>query len=139
YSRYKSFPPFEGMDLPSVHQLTSVANFGIIILATVLLAFLFGASWLRPLFHKISGGKIKLSNNGNTENASEKWKRWLSKLPVVDKMKPVRLFLAGWFLLLVLMGGLAALSGFNSSTCRHIAIALVVCYFLFLYLSYRYS
>jgi hypothetical protein len=40
YWRYKSFPPYEGMDLPSWQQLTSFSNFGIIVFASVLLGLI---------------------------------------------------------------------------------------------------
>ena len=47
YWRYKSFPPYEGMDLPSQQQLQSFSNFGIIIFATVLLGLIFGYSFIK--------------------------------------------------------------------------------------------
>lgn len=47
YWRYKSFPPYEGMDLPSQQQLQSFSNFGIIIFATILLALIFGFNFLK--------------------------------------------------------------------------------------------
>ena len=42
YWRYKSFPPYEGMDLPSQQQLLSFSNFGIILFACLLLALILG-------------------------------------------------------------------------------------------------
>jgi hypothetical protein len=47
YWRYKSFPPYEGMDLPSWQQLTSFSNFGIIVVASVLLGLIFGFPAIR--------------------------------------------------------------------------------------------
>ena len=51
YWRYKSFPPYEGMDLPSQQQLQSFSNFGIILFATVLLALIFGYRFLKYVIH----------------------------------------------------------------------------------------
>ncbi|MBK6828355.1 MAG: hypothetical protein IPG86_16520 [Chitinophagaceae bacterium] len=53
YWRYKSFPPFEGLDLPSVQQLNSLWNFAIIVIATLLLGLVFGSGLLQFLFRKI--------------------------------------------------------------------------------------
>ncbi len=47
YWRYKSFPPYEGMDLPSIQQLNSPWNFLIIVIATILLALVFGSGFIR--------------------------------------------------------------------------------------------
>src|SRR3990170_3778870 len=56
YWRYKSFPPYEGMDLPSQHQLQSFSNFGIIIFATIVLALVFGFSCLKHGYTRIRMG-----------------------------------------------------------------------------------
>lgn len=134
YWRYKSFPPYEGLDLPSVQQLESAWNFGIILGATILLGLLFG--W--GVFKAIGSGrtyKRKLSLFDFSSAASN----LMHGLPIIHKWKPVAVFLLGWFVLLAIMGGYAAATGFDSSTCRHVAIALVVLYFLFLHTSYRFS
>ncbi|MBK5270690.1 MAG: hypothetical protein JJE22_06720, partial [Bacteroidia bacterium] len=62
YWRYKSFPPYEGMDLPSQQQLQGFWNFGIIILATILLAVIFGFSFLKYLYRFIAKQSATLLN-----------------------------------------------------------------------------
>ncbi|MGK2863719.1 MAG: hypothetical protein ACSLE0_17435, partial [Chitinophagaceae bacterium] len=47
YWRYKSFPPYEGMDHPAQQQLESFSNFGIIIFATISMALIFGFPFLK--------------------------------------------------------------------------------------------
>src|SRR5436190_15270112 len=50
YWRYKSFPPYDGLDLPSQQQLQSFWNFGIILFATIALAIIFGFGLLKYLY-----------------------------------------------------------------------------------------
>ena len=53
YWRYKSFPPYEGMDLPSQQQLLSFSNFGIILFACILLALVLGFPVIKYVYHSL--------------------------------------------------------------------------------------
>src|SRR6185295_5162005 len=68
--RYKSFPPYEGMDLPSQQQLSSFWNFGIIIFATVILALLFGFGFIRYAWTFIRQ-QVSKNNNGFSKSRTE--------------------------------------------------------------------
>ena len=146
YWRYKSFPPYEGMDLPSQQQLMSAGNFFIIIAATVLLALLFGSSAirygyiaLRRRVARISGryyhGAYHVYDGDEQLPAERRLNQLLGKVPVSGKT----IFFTGWAALLIAGGTLAAASGFDPGTCRHLAIGLVLAYFIFLFISYRHS
>ncbi|MEI9910874.1 MAG: hypothetical protein WDO71_15105 [Bacteroidota bacterium] len=72
YWRYKSFPPFEGMDIPSQQQLLSFWNFGIIIFAIIILAVFFGFGFLKyawSFIRKKASGIMKTSG-GKHNNAA---------------------------------------------------------------------
>src|SRR5258705_4518496 len=62
YWRYKSFPPYEAMDLPSVQQLNSFWNFGIILLTGAMLAIVFGWGFIKYSAAFISRKKAFLFN-----------------------------------------------------------------------------
>ena len=48
-------------------------------------------------------------------------------------------FFVSWLFLLVITGSIAAIRNFDPGVCRHLAIAGVLFYFIFLFLSYRHS
>lgn len=145
YWRYKSFPPYEGLDLPSLQQLNSFWNFGIIILATLLLGVLFGFSVFKYLY-KQSGRMVsrlldrapagrnisKSSISAIAENISDG--------TFLDRLRSAKLFFfASWILILAAGGAFAAIKNFDPATCRHLAIILVLIYFAYVYLSCRFS
>jgi len=136
YWRYKSFPPYEGMDLPSLQQLNSFWNFGIILLATFCLSIVFGYGLLSRVIKGIAGKSGK-------RTVSLSVKGW-NKIPGFYKSRVQRLgarntFLLLWLLTLLISAGAAFASGFNPGICRHLAIGLVIAYFIFSLYSYRYS
>ncbi|MBL7740770.1 MAG: hypothetical protein JNK14_16240 [Chitinophagaceae bacterium] len=139
YWRYKSFPPYEGMDLPSQQQLLSFWNFGVIVAATVGLALVLGSGFLKYLLsfirNKVSPGYRPDSAVVSIENTSN----YFSNLPVVKRYGSKALFFISWLLILAGGGGMAFLRHFDPGTCRHLAIALTVLYFVFLFISYRHS
>jgi len=145
YWRYKSFPPYEGLDLPSQQQLNSFSNFGIILFTTIALAIIFGFSFLRYLcvaVRKRSAALLKRSYQSNDNNqliSEEKIAHSITGNRIVRKSGlRVTYFIPGYWIL-VGGGAFAALNHFDPTTCRHLAIALVLLYFVFLYISYRHS
>jgi hypothetical protein len=128
YWRYKSFPPYEGMDMPSLQQLNSFWNFGIIIAVTVCLALLLAGS----LF--ISGDSL----------IAKKLHRIVQPVAIRNrsvfmKLSPKTWFFSAWLLVLAVAGFIAAFNHFDSGVSRHLSIILVLLYFLFVYISYRHS
>ncbi|MEI9910875.1 MAG: hypothetical protein WDO71_15110 [Bacteroidota bacterium] len=51
--------------------------------------------------------------------------------------KPV--FFASWVLILIAAAGLAFARHFDPGTCRHLAIGLMIIYFLYVFIAYRHS
>lgn len=146
YWRYKSFPPYEGMDLPSAQQLNSFWNFGIILIVTVALAIIFGFSFLKYLYiavRKRSASLLKQSYNGHFEKTAliteEKVTGIINNVSLIKKRGARVTFFISWLIVLIAGGGFAAFNNFNPSTCRHLAIVLVLVYFLFTYISYKHS
>ncbi|MEI9809048.1 MAG: hypothetical protein WDO16_14970 [Bacteroidota bacterium] len=144
YWRYKSFPPYEGMDLPSQQQLQSFWNFGIIIFTTIILAILFGFGFvkyaglfIRRSFSRISGRiyRPRIVRDG----VWEKMKDHLIRLSIIKRYGSKTIFFISWLLILIAGGGLAYISHFDPGTCRHLAIGLTVAYFVYVFISYRYS
>lgn len=146
YWRYKSFPPYEELDLPSVQQLNSAWNFGIILGATVLLALLFGfrsitvmynrfGKWLGNWFHF----SFRSLPDDILKNAGAQAEQAVAKWPLSRKNGGRFLFYGSWILVLAAGGAYAALEHFDPTTCRHLAIVLVMIYFGFIYISYRHS
>lgn len=144
YWRYKSFPPYENLDLPSLQQLNSPWNFGIIIFATFLLGILFGADLIRHLV-RCAAGVInatggKLPRRGESES-SRRVQKWIH--PVLERIKEQpnarKIFWGGWIFLLIVAAILATVTNYNPALCRHMAIALILCYFLFTRVSYSFS
>lgn len=137
YWRYKTFPPYEGMDLPSQQQLDSFGNFGVIIGATIVLAIIFGFPLGRHLLSKpgrknsVSPGMFKLVS----ENMAKRYEQ--SRL--VERFGSKAVFFGAWISILIGAAGIAWIRNFDPGTCRHLAIFLVIAYFFFIYLSYRHS
>lgn len=146
YWRYKSFPPYEGLDLPSAQQLNSFWNFGIIIFAGLTLAVIFGFSFLRYLYVSIRKRLASLLNqpyreNFNAENLiqEERISTVIGNNLLVKKRGVKAMFFLSWMVILIAGGGFAAFNNFDPTTCRHLAIVLTLFYFLFIYISYKYS
>lgn len=137
YWRYKSFPPYEGLDLPSQQQLLSIGNFAIILAATILLALFLGSGLLVQLLQWIS----RRTRNNSLVTWPARISERLSAIrqKMYRKADPRIWFFGSWMLLLAASGGFAAINNFDAGVCRHIAIALVVVYFIYLQQSYRYS
>jgi hypothetical protein len=138
YWRYKTFPPYEGMDLPSQQQLNSIWNFAVILLATIVLALIFGL----PLFKKLVSRFNKRLNPGLATGSSSLFERLegrVSQTPLMRRYGSKVIFFAAWILILFAAAGFAAFRNFDPGTCRHLAIFLVISYFLFVYTSYRHS
>jgi hypothetical protein len=146
YWRYKSFPPYEGMDLPSVQQLNSIWNFGIIILAAIILAVIFGFDFLKFIYDFV-GKKLALffhrsyreRNPGKDYLSEENISTTIQRFPLIKKGGPRLVFFLAWVIVLVTGGGFAALNNFDPSTCRHLAIVLMLIYFVFIFISYKHS
>ncbi|MCB9056290.1 MAG: hypothetical protein H6549_10560 [Chitinophagales bacterium] len=145
YWRYKTFPPYEDLDLPSLQQLNSFWNFGIIIIATVLLAVVLGYSAIQSILIKIGGYTASLIKVTGIRfqykgcSISKGTQKFFAGFERIIKNNSVIHFLLVWFAILILAGGYAALRDFDITASRHLAIILILLYFLFLYLSYRFS
>ena len=146
YWRYKSFPPYEGMDLPSVQQLNSFWNFGIILFVTIILAIIFGFGFLKYFYVAVrrrSASIFKQSYNESSGNnvfvSEEKVANTINRTSLVKKRGIKLVFFLSWLLILLAAGGFAAFNNFDPTTCRHLAIALVLLYFVFIYISYKHS
>ncbi|MBL7743958.1 MAG: hypothetical protein JNN00_10835, partial [Chitinophagaceae bacterium] len=137
YWRYKSFPPYEGMDFPSQQQLSSFWNFGIIILVTVALAIVLGFGFIKYAWSFIRKktspgylpGDVTAGNKGN----------YFSDFTLIKRYSSKAVFFSGWLLILTAGGSFAFLRQFDPGTCRHLAIGLVILYFIYLFISYRHS
>ncbi len=146
YWRYKSFPPYEGLDLPSQQQLNSFWNFGIIIFTGIVLAIIFGFGFLKYLYvgiRKRSASLLKRSYRKNLEGDNyfneERMAHVIASTSLVKKRGVQIVFFLSWVLILLTGGGLAAFNHFDPTTCRHLAIALTLLYFIFIYISYKNS
>ncbi|MGZ8523974.1 MAG: hypothetical protein ACXWV1_06070 [Chitinophagaceae bacterium] len=146
YWRYKSFPPYEGMDLPSQQQLQSFSNFGIIVFAAILLALIFGFDFLKYGYNAVRR-KIALMFNkpyyasaGDNQFGPGQLKSdLLKKLTFVGWFNKRTWFFISWLLLLITCGAIAGFNRFDPGICRHLAIGLMIAYFIFLLISYKYS
>jgi hypothetical protein len=146
YWRYKSFPPYEGMDIPSLQQLNSVWNFGIIVLACVMLGLVFGGSFLKYGFEWVRGRVFRLVNrsysNGGVSSGSF-MRRISQKVSDARSFVALRIgvrhFLGSWLIWLAVAGGIAAFNNFDSGICRHLSIGLMILYFIYVFISYQYS
>ena len=146
YWRYKSFPPYEGMDLASVQQLNSFWNFGIIIFVTILLALIFGFSFLKYLYILVRKNAASFLQQSYHQRLDDREISFLDKMTstinsniIVKKTGSRLAFFIAWLLILLGGGGFAAFNNFDPTTCRHLAIVLVMLYFVFIYFSYRHS
>lgn len=144
YWRYKSFPPYEGLDLPSVQQLNSFWNFGIIVLVTLLLGIVFGYGLFsyisrrsRQLVKRLTGKQNRYSNG--TVTVITGIEERMNRLPFVKKAGTKLFFWGSWLLILVAGASVAVMSHFSPAVCRHLAIALVLLYFLFSYIAAGFS
>lgn len=146
YWRYKSFPPYEAMDLPSQQQLQSLGNFAIIVFAAVGLAIIFGFSFLKYSYwflKKIIATLLKkpyheiYSNENIPDGALVK--QLSEKLPLAALFSKRFWFFSTWVAVLIICGAIAAVSHFDPGICRHLAIGLIIIYFIFLFVSYKHS
>lgn len=144
YWRYKSFPPYEGLDLPSVQQLNSSWNFGIIVLATLLLGFVFGTGLFRyltrnsrQLVKRLTGKRDSYSNAVITGKTG--MEEYMNNLPFVKRVGTKLFFWGSWLLILVAGAMVAVISHFSPAVCRHLAIALMLFYFLYTYFAAGFS
>lgn len=146
YWRYKTFPPYEGLDLPSLQQLNSFWNFGVIVFAGAGLSVVFGLSFLKYLYTATRKRLASLLNrsyqpalNNDDIIKEETIIRAINNNSIVKKRGARIVFFAAWLLILLGGGAFAAFNNFDPTTCRHLAIGLVLLYFLFIYISYRHS
>ncbi len=146
YWRYKTFPPYEGLDLPSVQQLNSYWNFGIIVLTGIILAVIFGFNFLKYLYNGIrkqAASILKLSyqqpRNTKAFFTEDNISSVMNKNSLVKRRGARVVFFAAWLVVLLAAAGFAAFNNFDPTTCRHLAIGLMLCYFLFIYISYCHS
>ena len=146
YWRYKSFPPYEGLDLPSVQQLNSFWNFGVILFTVVVMAVIFGFSSLRYAYVFIRKQFASLLNKPYYANYEkndfiklEKITEAVNTIPFIKRRGTKTLFFISWLLVLIAGGGFAAINKFDPTTCRHLAIVLMLLYFGYIYISYKYS
>jgi hypothetical protein len=146
YWRYKSFPPYEGLDLPSLQQLQSIWNFGIIIIAALLLSFVFGFNLLKYLYRVTGRMAARLFNrpfNYSHEETdvlvNEKLNNVIQSNPVVKRFGAKLVFFLSWTLILAAGAGLAAFMDFDQGISRHLAIGLMLAYFIFVFISYKHS
>ena len=144
YWRYKSFPPYEGMDLPSQQQLQSFWNFGIIVFAGVSLAVIFGFSLLKYIYLLMRKRTAILLNKSYSNYNEEK--DFLSresinvnKMPLVNRFSVKTIYFITWLLLLVTGAAFAAMNNFDPGICRHLAIILMLAYFFYVFISYKHS
>jgi hypothetical protein len=144
YWRYKSFPPYEGMDLPSQQQLNSFWNFGIIIFAAVALGIIFGFSFLKyawTFIRKQASSIVgKRSNRtGSKSPAYERINNNLSRSWPIKRFGAKTIFFSTWLVILLAAAGLAYINHFDPGACRHLAIGLIITYFIYVFISYRHS
>ena len=57
----------------------------------------------------------------------------------IQRLNKRTVFFITWLLILFISGGIAALNNFDAGVCRHLAIALMITYFGYLFFSYKYS
>ncbi|MEP7376555.1 MAG: hypothetical protein ABI675_24370 [Chitinophagaceae bacterium] len=146
YWRYKSFPPYEGMDLPSQQQLQSLSNFGIILFATIVLGLIFGYAFLKYIYQSLTVFATKLFNRSfdhhyESNNLAKivKLKNLASRFSFSQQASTRTWFFITWLLILFIAGGIAGMNHFDAGVCRHLAIALMLFYFGYLFFSYKYS
>ena len=145
YWRYKSFPPYENLDLPSVQQLNSVWNFGIIVFAAVLLGIVFGTDLIHFLYRVTTAsirsltGKIARRETGHSRFPGQGFLQGSLNRINEDRSTAKKVFWVSWVLVLTGGGILAMLSNYDPAVCRHLAIALILLYFVFTYVSCRFS
>ncbi len=141
YWRYKSFPPYEGMDLPSQQQLLSFWNFGIIVFATILLAVIFGSGLLKSVYQR--GQRLiayifnrrynppAIKNEFSESGAASLLRQ---RILILKRIPAKILFFASWLFILLSAGAAAAINQFDPATCRHLAIGLIMIFSLCFYI-----
>ena len=144
YWRYKSFPPYEGMDLPSQQQLQSFSNFGIIVFATIVLAIIFGFSFLQYGYRLLRRITAKSLNKPyypthNIREAEEFVEKISTTFPFFKRLDKRAWFFISWLLVLFSCGIIAGLNHFDPGVGRHLAIGLMLAYFTWLFISYKFS
>ena len=144
YWRYKTFPPFDGMDLPSQQQLNSLGNFAVILATNLFLAVVLGFGGLRAAWFRLRqwiGGRNDRRQDSGLQ-APVAIAAWLQGRNSNGR-RNFRLtktgFMISWLALLLVAAALAYLSHFDPGHCRHLAIGLMALYFVFCYLAYRHS
>lgn len=132
YWRYKSFPPYQDMDLASQQQLMSFGNLLVLLLATVLSGLFFASGlvgrsgpWLQK---NLDNYRTKVT--GTFAGLKRRIPSWFNY-----RMQ----FFSVWLILLLVCATLASLSDFDTRVCRHIALVMLLAYFIFLFTSYRHS
>src|SRR6185503_14888112 len=132
-----------GMDLPSQQQLSSFWNFGIILLAAIVLAIIFGFGALKYVWQFITrqtGSLFKSSFRTPTALGTyEKTASVLSRSGIIKRFGKEIIFFGSWLIILAAAAALAYINHFDPGACRHLAIGLVIAYFIFVFISYRHS
>lgn len=136
YWRYKTFPPYDGLDLPSQQQLDSLSNFIIIVVATIILAIVFGLPLFKRVFQFFKSRLLKGNSPRRSENSSS---GFLPGFKIQERLNTKAAFFTCWGLFLLSCGGITAFQNFDHSTSRHAAVILLIGYFIFLHWSYRHS
>lgn len=146
YWRYKSFPPYEGMDLPSHQQLNSFSNFGVILFAAVVLALTLGFSFLKFSYYTVRNSIARMLNKPVIDTyyqpgsfLANKLSAFSAKFSIKQKFNKISWFFISWLALLLAGGAVAALNRFDPGVCRHLAIGFTLAYFVYLFFSYRHS
>ncbi len=144
YWRYKSFPPYEGLDNPSLQQLNSVFNFGIIIFTGLALAVLFGFDTLKYILESLrrQGNRLWPGRRGQYRTSiglKEKITGLMGKIRPLKNLSFRLIYFSSWVLLLVFSAAWSAYRHFDPAVCRHLAIGLLLLYFGFVFISYRFS
>lgn len=133
YWRYKSFPPFDSLDFPSLQQLNSPSNFFIVVACSIALGLVFFVTGMYSGKLPLFSGKHALLKPRPLVGLPN------HKLITSGKFSARTWLFLGWFSVLLCAFLFAGVTHFDSAVCRHLAIGLIIAYFLFLFVSYRYS
>ena len=143
----QEFSSYEGMDLlqPSNYKVSGISAF--ILFVTITMGLIYGVGLLKYLFRqtgKTMAGLVQRTYTPSNFHEKISLDRvtvngFVGRMPLLKKTPPKFLFFGGWLLVLLVGGGLAAANHFDPATCRHLAIALILVYFFFVYVSYKHS
>lgn len=133
YWRYKSFPPFDAMDLPSQEQLMNVWNYRIILYTGYLLAVIFG---FRGLYNAFVKARKFISRSLRLRWRDMGGVPALSFQNKMGRRFAVEYFLLGWFMVLVIGFVLTRVA---DSYVRQLCMGMILGYFVFLFASYKHS